>query len=50
MEKIYWYRWGDEPQGYVSIWTLNPDRSVKSLGVIPASELPEGAEYCCPYP
>lgn len=46
---IRYYEWGDEQEGCVSVWVRSKDGRVVSLGEMKRADLPDGANYDCPY-
>jgi hypothetical protein len=49
--EVRYFRWGNEPSGKVSIWTVKEDRSVKLLGYMDMKEAQEKKLFQeCPYP
>lgn len=46
---LRWYVWGNEKPGFVSVWKLAKDGSVKSLGEKRKDKLPKNAIYDCPW-
>ena len=49
--EVRYFRWGDEPCGKVSTWTVREDGSVKFLGYMDMKEAQEKKLFEeCPYP
>lgn len=48
-ELYRYYRWGTEAAGFFSVWTVNENGEVISLGEIAFEDLPTNAVYSCPY-
>lgn len=48
--EVRYYQWGDEPRGFVSIWTVNERHEAENLGRMPREEAyAKGLVMECPY-
>lgn len=48
-QPVRYYKWGNEPIGYVSTWNLADNGEVISTGLMLSKELPKDAIHDCPY-